>query len=430
MPARAQQNPAGAVDVVVIGAGQSGLAMSHCLSALSVEHVVLERGEVANSWNHERWDSLRLLTPNWLTRLPGVEYSGDDPDGFMRASEVAAFISGYATMNRAPVRTGTIVQSVQSTDSGYRIVTNRGEWRCRAVVLASGGFNRPTVPALARGVPESIRQVTAHAYRNADQLDGGGVLVVGASATGLQLADEIRRSGREVTLAVGEHVRMPRSYRGRDILHWMNVCGVLDQRIDETDDMQRARRVPSAQLVGTPERTTLDLNTLSAAGVRVIGRLAGVRDGAAQFSGSLRNVCALADLKMNRLLDAIDDWIDANDLNDGAEPPTRFAPTDIPAPSSLSRNLNDGGIRSIVWATGYRPDYSWLDMPVLDRKGAVRHEAGVAEAPGLYLMGLPFMRRRKSSFLHGAEDDARELSAHLKAFLDGQSTRTGLRKAG
>jgi putative flavoprotein involved in K+ transport len=262
-----------------------------------------------------------------------------------------------------------------------------------------------------------VDQLSAQDYRNPTQLAAGGVLVVGGSATGVQLAQEIQRSGRRVTLAVGEHVRLPRVYRGRDIQGWMLATGVLDQRIEEVDDPARARRVPSPQLVGTPERATLDLNALQAQGVELVGRLAGIRDGKAQFSGSLRNVCALADLKMNRLLDSIDEWIEQNGLAGEAGPAERYAPTDVGASPRLGLNLGES-VHTVVWATGFRPDYSWLDLPVFDRKGTLKHDQGVVDAPGLYALGLPFLRRRKSSFMHGAEDDACELGAHLAAYLE------------
>ena len=260
-------------------------------------------------------------------------------------------------------------------------------------------------------------------YRNPDQLEDGGVLVVGASATGMQLAEEIHRSGHPVTLSVGEHVRMPRVYRGSDIQWWMDATGLLDERYDEVDDIVRARNVPSPQLVGTPERSNMDLNALTDIGVKLIGRFVGVHDGKAQFSGSLRNVCALADLKMGRLLDTIDEWATENGLDGEVEDPQRPARTRVDDAPPLNLDLTSGEIRSIVWATGFKPDYSWLHVPVLDRKGGIRHDGGVVESPGMYVMGLTFLRRRKSSFIHGAEDDARDLSAHLVSYLDDRATK-------
>jgi len=413
--------PAG-TDVVVIGAGHSGLAMSYALTQRGIEHVVLERGEVGNSWRTERWDSLRLLTPNWMTRLPGKSYDGSDPDGYMSAGEVVDFIASYARQSSALVLTRTAVRQVEPSSDGYRVATDRGELHCRAVVLATGAFSQPLVPRVAAAIPKGVFQLTARDYKNPDQLGPGRVLVVGASATGLQLAQEVAKSGRPVTLAVGEHVRLPRVYRGRDIQWWMLASGVLDQRIEDVDDRARARRVPSPQLVGTPERVTLDLGALQRQGVEIVGRLAGVRDGKAQLSGSLRNVCSLADLKMNRLLDAIDAWAEEAGLAGEVDPAERYAPTPIAASPRLSLSLGDD-VRTVIWATGYRPSYSWLHAPVFDRAGELRHDRGVLSEPGLYVLGLPYLRRRKSSFIHGADDDVRELVAHLAGYLDETARR-------
>jgi putative flavoprotein involved in K+ transport len=379
---------------------------------------VLERGEVANSWRHERWDSLRLLTPNWLSRLPGSPYQGGDPDGFMTMPHVIELVTDFAAATAAPVRTHTAVTSLQRSDEGYRLATDDGEIRCRTVMLASGAANVPHVPEVRRAVPEQIECVTPFDYRNPDRLPPGGVLVVGASATGVQLAEEILRSGRPVMLSVGEHVRLPRTYRGRDVLWWMDASGIWSQRYQEIDDLERARRLPSPQLIGTPERTALDLNVLQAAGAEIVGRLVAIRDGRALFSGGLRNAFALADLKMERLLDTFDLWL--RDTAPGADvgPAERFAPTRAPQSPRLSLDLRSGEIRSVVWATGFRPDYRWLDLPVFNRKGELRHDGGlVAEAPGMYAIGLPVLRRRKSTFIHGAEDDARDLVGHLLRHL-------------
>ncbi len=403
------------VTAVVIGAGHAGLAASHFLTERSIDHVVLERGEVANSWRNERWDSLRLLTPNALSNLPGRRYAGPDPDGYMTMSEVIALIDGFASDSRAPVRTGTEVTSLRRTDEGYAVTTSAGELRCRTVVIATGACNRPTVPAFRDAVPESVDQLTTFEYRSPEQLPDGGVLVVGASATGVQLAAELRRSGRPVTLSVGEHVRLPRTYRGRDVLWWMEASGVWDERYDEVDDLTRARRLPSPQLVGTPERATLDLNALTDIGVELVGRWGTVRDGRAAFSGGLRNTFSLADLKMRRLLGTFDEW--AQRQEGEFEPAETFDPTRVPESKRLQLDLSSGEIRTVVWATGYRPDYTWLDLPVLDEKGHLVHDGGVVDSPGLYALGLPVLRRRKSTFIHGIEDDAREVIDHLVGFL-------------
>ena len=244
------------------------------------------------------------------------------------------------------------------------------------------------------------------------------MLVVGVSATGVQLADEIHRSGRPVTVSVGEHVRMPRVYRGKDIRYWFEVTGLADERYNEVDDIVRARTVPSPQLVGTPERLMLDLNALTDQGVRMVGRLAGIRDGKAQLSGSLHNKCDRSDLKMGRLLLGIDEWVTENGLDADFDPPHRYERTRVEKSPPLGLDLASGEIKTVVWATGYRPDYSWLHVPVLDHKGRLRHDGGiVTDSPGMYRIGLNFLRRRKSSFIHGAEDDAPDLVDHLSAYL-------------
>jgi putative flavoprotein involved in K+ transport len=419
------------VTTVVIGGGHSGLAMSRHLAERGIDHVVLERGEVASSWRAQRWDSLRLLTPNWLSRLPGYAYRGDDPDGYMSAPQVVAFVENYAKEIAAPVRANTTVTAVRRTDDGYVVETDQETWRARTVVVAAGGASVATVPEVCAGVPDGIEHRAAAAstqdlpgYRNPSDLPDGGVLVVGPSASGIQIAQEVHASGRPVTLAVGEHVRMPRTYRGRDVLWWMDATGLFDDRYDEIPDLARARVLPSMQLIGSPERATLDLNTLSRAGVQLVGRLVGVRDGVAQLSGSLPNVCMLADLKVKRLLKAFDEWA----VTVGSEPTTGLpvaepmAPTVVPAPTRQELDLRSGEIRTIIWATGLRPDFGFLsgpgDLPVFDRKGRVRHDGGVVTAsPGLYVIGLPFLRRRKSTLIDGAAGDAADIAEHLTDYL-------------
>jgi putative flavoprotein involved in K+ transport len=393
--------------------------MSRCLCERSIDHVVLERGEVAHTWRTERWDSLRLLTPNWQSRLPGFSYNCDDPDGYRTVAEVVEFIASYAKAISAPVLTHTTVTSVRSTETGYLVRTDQGDWLCRAVVVASGACNVADVPSFANRVPRSVMQLTAQDYRNPEQLADGGVLVVGASSSGTQIANEIHRSGRPVILSVGEHIRAPRVYRGKDLEWWMDAAGVLDERYDEVDDIARARRVASLQLAGTPDRSTLDINALTEIGVKLVGRIGGISEnGKAQFSGSLRNMCALSDLKMGRLLDRIDEWAQRNGFDARANPPHRLPPTRVEPAPPLGMDLASGEIKAVIWATGYRPDYSWLEVPVLDRKGRLQHDGGVVSSPGMYLMGTQFMRRRKSALIDGAGDDARDLSAHLRSYLD------------
>jgi len=402
----------------VVGAGHAGLAMSRRLSDRSIDHLVLERGQVANSWRTQRWSSLRLLTPNWQTRLPGHDYAGDDPDGYMPAGEVVATLTEYALFIGAPVRTATTVQAVRAGPQGFQIRANDDLICARAVVLATGACTLPVIPGVAAAIPRSITTLTPLAYRDPGQLPDGGVLVVGASATGVQLAAEIHRSGRPVTLAVGEHVRLPRSYRGRDIFWWLEATGLLAERYDQIDDLTRARHLPSPQLTGTPEAVTTDLNSLTALGIRVVGRLGRITGGVAQFSGALANTCALADLKMNRFLNRADEWATASGLDAGLPPPHRYPPTRVDPRTPLELDLTSGEITTILWATGFRPDHSWLDIPVHDRTGRIRHNGGVVTgAPGLYLLGMPVLRARASTYIHGAAADTDALASHLHSSL-------------
>ena len=338
--------------------------------------------------------------------------------------------SDLAGLSRAPVMPGVRVTRVRRDGDGYELSTSQGAWRCRQLVIASGACNLASVPSLSADLPATVASLTPMHYRRPDLLPDGGVLIVGASASGIQLAREIRAAGRRVVLSVGEHVRMPRTYRGRDIQWWMDAIGAMDLGYDAAENIERARRLPSPQLIGTPERATVDLNSLRQAGVELVGRLAGLHDGKAQFSGSLANKAALSDLKMNRLLETVDAWAATNGLDAEVGPPERLAPTRVDAAPPLSLDLARGEIRTVLWATGYRPDYSWLQVPVLDRKGQLRHDGGVVDSPGLYVIGLQFLRRRKSALMDGAGDDAAELSAHIARFLARRDAHPGLERTG
>jgi putative flavoprotein involved in K+ transport len=379
--------------------------------------VVLERGETANSWRHERWESLRLLTPNWMTALPGYAYDGDDPDGFMTAAEVVAFLDGYRRSFSAPVVHGVTVESVTRDDDGYEVSTNDGRWQCDVVIAASGSSSEPRVPAIAATMPPHLMQLTALKYQRPAQLPSSGrVLVVGASASGVQIADELRGAGRDVTIAVGEHIRLPRSYRGRDIYWWLDEIGQLDERYDEVEDIARARRHASIQVVGNGEGRDLDLNALRASGVDVIGRLMAVNGTTVQLSGGLANLVKNADLKQARMLRRIDEYAWEHALADVSEP-HEARPTVVGDPPT---ELDVRSFSTVIWATGYRPRYEWLTPHAFDPRGRVRHEGGVGALPGLYFLGLPFMRRRRSNLISGMGADAMDLFDHMHPYLDRQ----------
>jgi putative flavoprotein involved in K+ transport len=402
-------------DVVVVGGGQAGLAMSRVLAERGIAHVVLERGRIGERWRSERWDSLRLLTPRWQSRLPGFAYRGPQPDGFMTKDELVTFLEDYARASRAPVERGVTVEAVAPAEGGYQVDTDRGGWLARSVVVATGHCHEARVPAWAARLPPDVLQVAPTRYRNPSQLPRGGVLVVGASATGVQLASELQRSGRPVTLAVSRHARMPRRYRGRDILWWYDALGLGEQRAEELPDLEAARAAPSLQLVGSPEHRTLDLATLRHEGVRLTGRAVGSDGERVLFADDLAASVRDADQRLARLLARIDAYVASRGIE--APPAEPVRPVQLaPAPAAL--DLRGEGIRTVLWATGYRRSYPWLRVPVLDARGELVHSGGVTPAAGLYALGLPLLRRRKSSWLDGVGDDARALGAHLADRLE------------
>ncbi len=401
-------------DVVIVGAGQAGLAMSRCLSRRDVDHIVLERHDVASSWVNQRWDSLRLLTPNWMTRLPDAPGFGGPPDGFAPAADVAAHLRTYATQVAAPIISHCAVERIEPDVDGWRVLTPSGTFQARAVVLATGPGSRPRIPAAASALPPSTRTLSALDYKNPRDIEDGGVLVVGASASGTQIADELAGAGRTVTLAVGEHVRAVRSYRGHDLYWWLDRAGLLDESYDEVDDLRRVRSTRSFQLVGSDDGRNVDLNSLQSRGVRLTGRLVGGDGVRAVFSGSLANLCTSADLKLERLLDRFDEYAAAQHLTD-LEDPWRPARTDVPAPVL---ELRGSAVRTVIWATGFDPVFPAIDAPVFDRRGRLVHDGGVVGTTGLYVLGLPFLRRRRSSIIAGVESDAEAVAERIRAHLD------------
>ncbi|MEM9435375.1 MAG: FAD-dependent oxidoreductase [Pseudomonadota bacterium] len=395
--------------VAIVGGGQAGLSMSRALSAMSVDHVVLERGEIGNAWRTQRWDSLRMLTPNWANQLPGVRGGLADPDGYMRASEFAKTLADYAMQHCAPVIPHCDVGRVTRAPNGYLVETSHGAFLSDALVMATGAASVPSIPGLASALPTQITQVTPDRYRNPDEVPGRHVLVVGASASGVQIARELQLAGTQVTLSVGNHLRLPRRYRGKDIEFWLNEIGLLDERAEDITDLPRARRLPSPQLMSGED---VDLNSLQEIGVEVVGRLSDVRDGAALFSGGLSALTASADLKMYRTLDLVDAHLGRSD------PADKPSPTQVPVTPRLSMQLSPGAVSTIVWATGFKPDFSWLKIDLTDRRGRLIHDRGVFPLPGLFVLGLPILRRRRSHHISGAACDAQEIAWILRSQLE------------
>lgn len=401
------------IDTVVIGAGHAGLAVSRLLTDARHEHVVFDRGVVAERWRTERWDSLRLLTPNWMIRLPGDRYAGREPDGFLSAAGLVEHLERYAASFDAPVQHHRAVRDLTTdrVSGGYRLVTDDGTWRARRVVIATGPHGVPRIPA---GLSAEL-VLTSDRYRSPAQLRPGGVLVIGASSSGVQIADELVRAGRRVVLSVGRHTRVPRTYRGRDIFWWLACTGRLARTIDQVHDVAVARHEPSMQLVGRAspgEGSDVDLRALQSRGVRLVGRFEGVSDGRARFRPDLAENVATAERRMHRLLDAIDDYVAGAGVGAEAPPPRRPRPLEVPTPTS-DLHLVRAGIATVVVAAGYRPDYPWLRLPITTADGAIRQYRGVTPAEGVYVVGQRFQHRRDSGFIHGARHDAQYVVRHL-----------------
>jgi putative flavoprotein involved in K+ transport len=396
------------LDTIVIGAGQAGLAVSWHLTRHGRDHVVLDRGTTAQRWRHERWDSLRLLTPNWMTRLPGFGYAGPDPDGFMTATELAAYLQNYARLFGAPVVGGADVRSVHRRGGVFVVDSTARPWSCDHVVVATGWCDQPRIPGVAAGLPTSVEQVAASAYRRPGQLADGGVLVVGASASGVQIADELARAGRSVTIAVGRHTRVPRTYGGRDLFWWLERLGLLDRPVDAA---RRLIHEPSLQLVGRADRRDLDLAALQARGVRLAGRVARIEGGRVHFGSDLGATVAAADDQLARLIARFE----AHHARGAARRPAGpgAPPRLVVGTGPESVDLRAAGISSVVWATGHRRSYPWLHLPVAGPTGDIIHDRGVTAIPGLYVVGMGFQSRRRSTFVDGVRFDAAHVVAHL-----------------
>jgi putative flavoprotein involved in K+ transport len=408
------------VDTVVIGAGHAGLAVSWFLTRAGAEHVLLDRGQVAERWRSERWDSLHLLTPNWMSRLPGWSYTGPDPDGYLSAASLVEHLERYAASFGAPVMQHTTVLEVAATQlpgrARFRVVTDAGTWYVRHVVVAAGPHAKPRLPAGLPGLSPRIEVVPSAAYRSPAGLPPGDVLVVGASASGVQIADELISAGREVSLAVGRHTRMPRRYRGMDAFWWLEATGRLARTIDDVPDREAARRETSLQLVGRRDpgagNNDLDLLSLHARGVRLLGRLDGVTGTVASFAADLADRVAEAELRMHRFLDAVDSYVERVGLAREVLPGVRPLPLSLPDPVRRL-DLAAENIGTVLVAAGYRPDHAWLHLPVLAPDGTIRQHRGVTNVQGLYVVGRYFQHRRDSGFIDGARHDARSVVDHL-----------------
>jgi len=402
---------AGQVEVVVVGAGQAGLAVSYYLQAYGVEHVVLERGRVGESWRSARWDSFTLVTPNWMNRLPGYRLAAGAAREFLPRDTAVRLLDGLA--RGLPVQAGTEVLSVDVGDGGYDVVTGAGRMKARAVVVASGGQRRPVIPRLSAALPADIHQLHAGDYRRPDALPPGAVLVVGSGQSGMQIATDLAAAGREVLLATSQVPRVPRRYRGRDCHEWGVELGLYDQPAEAVTDPAEFRR-PHPMLSGAHGGQTLSYQQLARDGVRLLGRLAGADGGTLGFGPELPRHIQHADQGAAQFRRLVDEYVTRAGI---AAPPPDTDPAERPGPASREapRTLNARAerISTVVWCTGFGPDTSWLRVPVLRPDGTVEHARGVTAFPGLYVAGHPWLSNRGSGLLYGVAADAARIAQHV-----------------
>lgn len=403
------------IDTIIIGGGQAGLAMSACLRAEGIDHLILERGRVGERWRSERWDSLQLLTPNWMTRLPDRAGPIGDPDGFMSKDDLIRLLEEYSASIEAPVLEGVTVVSLHRDRGWFQLDTSAGPYTARNVVVATGQCGIPVVPGFSSEIDTGISQVHASRYRNPGQLAPGAVLVVGSGASGIQIAAELALAGRQVTLSVGRHGRAVRRYRGRDIWWWLDHTGSLHQTADEVPDLQAARTAPSLGLTGARGGVDIDLGSLQRMGVGIAGRLTSARGRRAVFADNAIRDAADADDRLTRLLSKFDRWATDVGLDHELDGPSRPLPVRIERSVVGPMDLVADGVGTVVWATGYRPSYPWMRAPVLDEAGEIVHDRGITAVPGLYVLGLRFQWRRNSHFIDGVGRDAEFLAAEITA---------------
>lgn len=397
-------------DTLIIGAGQAGVAMSEHLSKLDVPHLVLERDRIAERWRTARWDSLVANGPAWHDRFPGMEFDMD-PDAFPAKEQVADYFVAYAEKFNAPIRTGVEVKKVTRNTGrpGFTIETSEGVIEANRVVAATGPFQRPIIPPIAPG-DDSITQIHSNEYRNPRQLPEGGVLVVGAGSSGVQIADELQRAGRQVYLSVGPHNRPPRSYRNRDFVWWLGVLGEWDQ-----EKMEPGKEHVTIAVSGARGGHTVDFRGLAHQGIALVGLTRAFEHGVVSFQPDLVDNVAAGDENYLSLLDAADAYIERNGLDLPEEPAARARLADPACMTDpiLELNLAEAGIGSIIWATGFAVDYGWLQVDTFDERGKPLHQRGVSQEPGVYFVGLPWLSRRGSSFIWGVWHDAKHIADHI-----------------
>jgi putative flavoprotein involved in K+ transport len=406
---RPPETLSGHTGAIVVGGGQAGLAVSYCLRELAVPHVVLERDRLASSWREDRWDSFCLVTPNWQCRMPDYHYAGDDPDGFMVKDEIVAYVERFASSFHPPLYEEVTVERVERSDGGFRVRTARGELTADQVILAVGGYHVPSVPRLAAALPPQLTQLHSSGYRNPDSLPDGPVLVVGSGQSGAQIAEDLHVAGREVHLSVGSAPRVSRFYRSRDCVAWLEDMGHYDMPIEKHPEGLAARKEPNHYVTGRDGGHDIDLRAFARDGMHLHGRLLGVDGSGLSFADDLRANLDAADATADRIKDAIDRFIAARGID--APPEPRYNPVWEPGPGDPGEKVMvPGGVSSIVWATGFRSDWSWVQVPAFDGSGYPTHHRGVTTVPGLYVLGLPWLHTWGSGRFAGIERDARHVA--------------------
>jgi putative flavoprotein involved in K+ transport len=390
--------------VVVIGGGQAGLAMSYHLQQRGIDHVVLEKNRIAHTWRTQRWDAFCLVTPNWQCRLPGFPYSGDDAKGFMLRDEIVGYIEAYARHISAPVREGVAVTRLSQNPSGFTLETSAGAITADAVVLAVSGYHVANVPRMAERLDRSVTQLHSSQYRNPDQLPPGEILVIGSGQSGCQIAEDLHLAGRKVHLAVGSAPRCPRVYRGRDAVEWLDDLGQYDLPVDQHGLKEKVRKNANHYLTGRDGGRDIDLRKFALEGMSLYGRLEDIQDGKLRFADDLARNLDNADRVYNGICDLIDGHIARNAIEAPASPHYEpvWRPTDVPA----ELDPTNAGVSSVIWTTGFRSDWSWVDLPIFDGAGYPTHRRGITSMDGVYVLGLPWLYTWGSGRFVGVGRDA------------------------
>ena len=402
------------LDTVIVGGGQAGLAMSYCLQREGREHLVLERAPaVANAWRNQRWDSFTLVTPNFQVRMPGAEYQGKEPYGFMPLAEVVEYFDDYTERFGLPVHCGVEVFSVEKTREGYLVRTSEGHYQAENVVVATGLFQAPKIPKFGAAISSGILQMHSMEYRKPSSIPDGAVLVVGTGQSGAQIAEELYQSGTKVYLSVGSAGRVPRRYRGRDINDWFTRMGMFDTKVEELKTPQD-KFAPHPQISGKNGGESLNLHQFARDGVVLLGHVRDVRDGKLILASDLVETLAKVDQFETEALKKIDAYIALRDLRSPVETIQQLH-DGYEQEQITELDLKSSGISTVIWATGYSFDFSLVKLPVFDADGYPIQKRGVTEYEGLYFLGMPWLHNRRSGILFGVGDDAAYLAGHIVA---------------